>query len=282
MNTQTDNNRNYKYQGESPIATGEKRKFRCYYINHDDKSVSRVLELEQLCHPILTEAGVKAWLERDVDCYNQRYGTIYIQLTEKICYRPIRTVCDATLLEIMDGQTVKGWHDGYAEDCEMNLNKMFTALAAIPEAQMKGEYYPNKAVIDAYLAAGMTNEAGQLSEHRNAIIAEQEAEEKQRREEAEERERKAKEEEAAEIARQITEEEESLRAKGHITGWGVVQLCDREGINIHLRTRHNLLEVVTYFEGGAAHYRCYGKRKPCLDGCFNTLRELKKKLGIAA
>ena len=155
-------------------------------------------------------------------------------------------------------------------------------IAAIPKAQLKGEYYPNKAVIDAYLAAGMINEAGQLSEHHNAIIAQRETEEKQRRQEEEERERKAKEEETAEIARQIAEEEESLRTKGHITGWGVVQLCDREGINIHLRTRHNLLEVVTYFEGGAAHYRYYGKRKPNLDGCFNTLRELKNKLGIAA
>lgn len=282
MNTQTDNNRNYKYQGDSPIVTGEKRKFRCYYVNHDDKAVNRVLELEQLIHPILTAAGVKAWLERDVDCYNQRYGIVHIQLTDKICYRPIRTACDATTLDILDGQTVKGWYDGYAEDCEMNLNKMFTMIAAIPEAQLNGEYYPNKAVIEAYWAADKCNEATQLNAHRNAIIAQREAEEKRRRQEAEERERKAKEEEAAEIARQIAEEEESFRAKGRITGWGVVQLCDREGINIHLRTRHNLLEVVTYFEGGAAHYRYYGKRKPCLDGCFKTLRELKNKLGIAA
>ena len=282
MITQTDNNRNYKFQGDTPIATGEKRKIRCYYINHDDKAVSRVLELERLSHPILTEAGVKAWMERDMDCYNQRYGIVYIQLTDTICYRPIRTVCDAKTLDILDGQTVERWYDGYAEDCERNLNKMFTMIAAIPKAQMKGEYYPNKAVIDAYLAAGMINEAGQLSEHRNAIIAQRETEEKQRRQEEEERERKAKEEETAEIARQIAEEEESLRTKGHITGWGVVQLCDREGINIHLRTRHNLLEVITCFEGGAAHYRCYGKRKPCLDGCFNTLRKLKNKLGIVA
>ena len=266
MNTQTDNNRNYKYQGDTPIVTGEKRKFRCYYVNGDDKAVSRVIELERLNHPTLTEAGVRAWMERDVDCYNQRYGIVYIQLTDKICYQPIRTVCDATTLDIMDGQTVEGWYDGYAEDCEKNLNKMFTTIAAIPEAQLNGEYYPNKAVIEAYWAADKCEEAAQLNAHRNAIVAQREAEEKRRRQEAEERERKAKEEEAAEIARQIAEEEESLRTKGHISGWGVVQLCDREGINIHLRTRHNLLEVVTYFEGGAAHYRYYGKRKPNLDG----------------
>lgn len=278
MNTQ--NNRNYKYQGESPIVTGEKRKIRCYYVNHRDKSVSRVLELEQLSHPILTEAGVKAWLERIVDCYNQRFGTIYIQLTENICYRPIRTGCDATILDILDGKTVEGWYDGYAEDCENNLNKMFSMIAAIPDAQLNGNYYPTKAVIDAYRAAGKCDEAKQLSEHRNAIIAQREAEEKRRHKEAEEKERKAKEEEAREIARQIAEEEDSLRSKGRITGWGVVQLCDREGINIHLRTRHNLLEVITYFEGSAAHYRRYSKRKPCLDGCFKTLRDLKEKLGI--
>ena len=207
---------------------------------------------------------------------------IYIELTDNICYRPVRTGCDATTLDIFDGKTVEGWYDGYAEECENNLMKAFTHIAAIPEAQLKGEYYPNKAVIDAYLAAGMINEAGQLSEHRNAIIAQREEENQRRRQEEEERERKAKEEEAAEIAREIAEEEESLRTKGRISGWGVVQLCDREGINIHLRTRHNLLEVVTYFEGGAAHYKYYGKRKPTLDGCFNTLRELKNKLGIAA
>ena len=282
MNTQTNNNRNYRYQGDSPVVTGEKRKFRCYYVNHDDKSVSRVLELEKLSHPTLTEAGVKAWLERDVDSYNQKYGMIYIQLTDQICYRPVRTGCDATTLEIFDGQTIEGWYDGYAEDCEKNLMKLLAHIAAIPEAQLKGNYYPNKAVIDAYLAAGMINAAGLLSEHRNTIIAHREAEDNRRRQETAERERKAKEEEAAEIARQIAEEEETLRTKGRITGWGVVPLCDREGINIHLRTRHNLLEVVTFFEGGAAHYRYHGKRKPCLDGCFKTLRELKSKLGIAA
>lgn len=79
------------------------------------------------------------------------------------------------------------------------------------------------------------------------IRAERQAEDKRQCEEAKEKERKAKE-----------KEEESLR------------------------TRHNLLEVVKFFEKGAAHYRCYGKRKPSLDGCFNILQELKGKLGTAA
>lgn len=264
------------------IATGEKRKFRCHYINSSDNAVSRVLELERISHPALAEAGVKAWMERDTDCYNQRYGFLYIQLTDSICYRPNCTGCFANILDYMDG-TEHNYSDEYREAVKSETERFLKHVAAIPAAQRMGDCYPNMAVIAAHRAAGMYSEADILTAHRNRIRAEQEAEEQHRKEAAAEAERKRKEEETAETARQVAEEEESLRTKGRITGWGVVQLCDREGIAIHLRTRHNLLEVVNYFynNGDSACYKqMQGRRKPSLEGCFNTLDMLKKKLGL--
>lgn len=261
------------------IATGEKKKFRCFYINNDDKPVSRVLELEKLSHPILTEAGVNAWIQRGIDSYNTNYAYIYIQLTDEICYRNGSSYCNSRLLEFFDGN-LDGWNDDRIEEYHKGTAQAFTRLASMPEAQLNGTCYPNMAVIEAYRAAGEEETAQILAKHRNAIIAEREEEDKRRRAEEAERERLAKEKAARELAQQIADEEESLRTKGVISGWGVVQLCDREGIKIHLRTRHNLLEVVTTFEKSSVNYIKQGKRLPSLDGCFKTFHELKAKLGI--
>lgn len=257
------------------IATGEKRKFRAYYLSRGDKPVSRVIGLEKLSHPILTDAGVNAWLERCWDGYNDRYGLVYIQLSDDICYLANASSCFDFMLDVFDGKT-----EGLAETHKNGTMAFLQRIASKPEAQLRGEYYPNMAVIEAYKAAGDHETARKLAEYRNAFIAEREAEDKRRREEEAERERLAKEKEAQELAQQIANEEKSLREKGWISGWGVVQLCDREGIAIHLRTRHNLLEVVSDINSHTAYIHNTGKRKPKLDGCFKTFHELKAKLGI--
>lgn len=273
----------------SKIFTGEMKKFRCHYINDNDRAVSRVLTLERLNHPALTAANVTAWGERFDDGVNRfDFLAVYIQLTDTICYKPNTTVTECPAIELIDGTIDYPSEESREIFHEVNINnvnRFFEHVAALPVRMMAGEFYPNMAVINAYQAAGMSQEADRLSATRARIIADREAEEKKRREAAEERERKEKEAEAAEIARQIAEEEEILRTSGEISGWGVVQLCDREGISIHLRTRHNLLEVVNKFvnHGNSINYKLIqGKRAPRLDGCFETLDRLKEKLGINA
>lgn len=273
----------------SKIFTGEMKKFRCHYINDNDRAVSRVLTLERLNHPALTAANVTAWGERFDDGVNRfDFLAVYIQLTDTICYKPNTTVTECPAIELIDGTIDYPSEESreiFHEVDINNVNRFFEHVAALPVRMMAGEFYPNMAVINAYQVAGMSQEADRLSATRARIIADREAEEKKRRKAAEERERKEKEAEAAEIARQIAEEEESLRTSGEISGWGVVQLCDREGISIHLRTRHNLLEVVNKFvnHGNSINYKpIQGKRAPRLDGCFETLDRLKEKLGINA
>ena len=262
------------------ILTGEKRKFRCHYINGDDRAVCRLMELERLHHPTLSDAGVTAWMEHDTDCSGERVGLIFVQLTDTVCYRPNGTGCYGDMVEYMNG-TGTYYSEAQKDVIRENVERLLRMVAATPAALLAGARYPNMAVIAAYQDAGMKDVAAKLFDVRAQIVAQQQEEEERRRREEEEEERRREEEKKEELARQIAEEENSLRMHGTITGWGVVQLCDREGINIHLRTRHNLLDVVNRFDGTRAYYKPSGKRKPCLDGCFATLDALKEKLGIA-
>lgn len=270
------------------VATGYKRKFRCFYIGRDGNTpVSRVLEVERLQHPAFTENGVTAWMYLE-DCDGRKYAKLFAQLTDDICFWMNTTGLDSGDTAYITGEMPAPTETQRPMYEFMEKRILTDTLPRIAQRMnrtrlLAGELYPNRGIIAAFAAAGMNTEAKQLAAQREAIIAQREAEDQARRAAAEEAERKRKEEEAAEIARQIAEEEKSLRTKGTISGWGVVQLCDREGISIHLRTRHNLLEVVKEFinSGHSARYNAIpGKRAPRLDGCFDTLDLLKQKLGI--
>lgn len=101
----------------------------------------------------------------------------------------------------------------------------------------------------------------------------------QRKEEArkrmEEEDLKRKEEEAAE-AKRLSEEEEKFKNGASISGEDVVTLCRKHGIQIHLRTVHNLQQVICVIngKGECQFYRQRGKRTPVLDGCYKTATEL--------
>lgn len=107
--------------------------------------------------------------------------------------------------------------------------------------------------------------------------------EKERRQEAEHR-RKREEEEASKKAEEdrkecerLTQEAEKFRQGKAIAGSDVVDLCRRYSIDIHLRTVHNLQQVIFTIngkEGTCQYYRQRGKRRPQLDGCYKTAKEL--------
>lgn len=114
---------------------------------------------------------------------------------------------------------------------------------------------------------------------RNVAMEERRRKEEERKEEA----RKREEEEARRKAEaetrekeRLTQEAEKLKNGESISGEDVVTLCRLYGIDIHLRTVHNLQQVITEIDGkGKCYYRkSAGKRAPQLDGCFKTASEL--------
>lgn len=107
-----------------------------------------------------------------------------------------------------------------------------------------------------------------------------EADKERRRKAAEEEARKKAEAEQKEQER-LTQESEKFKNGEAIAGSDVVDLCRRYGIAIHLRTVHNLQQVIYVINGKTGtcqYYRTSGKRRPQLDGCYKTAGELYQYL----
>lgn len=111
--------------------------------------------------------------------------------------------------------------------------------------------------------------------------AEIKADKERRRKAAEEEARKKAEAEQKEQER-LTQEAEKFKNGEAIAGSDVVDLCRRYGIAIHLRTVHNLQQVIYVINGKTGTCQYYrqskGKRRPQLDGCYKTAGELYQYL----
>ena len=110
--------------------------------------------------------------------------------------------------------------------------------------------------------------------------AEIKADAEHRRKVAEEEARKKAEAEQKEQER-LNQEAEKFKQGESISGEDVVDLCRRYGIAIHLRTVHNLQQVIYVIngkDGSCQYYRTSGKRRPQLDGCYKTAGELYQYL----
>ena len=118
---------------------------------------------------------------------------------------------------------------------------------------------------------------------RNVAMEERRRKEEERKEEArkrEEEEARRKAEAEAREKERLTQEAEKLKKGESISGEDVVTLCRLYGIDIHLRTVHNLQQVIFDINGnGQCRYiRQHGKRRPQLDGCYLTAAKLYKYL----
>lgn len=262
-------------------APAEARKFRLYYINHSDKAVSRVVELIKAD---VEGSPLPVWIECREDDYGRKYGRTCYQLTDSICFRANAGYISEEYISPLTGGELSDWHKEHIDMFNNGMSNIKAEIIATPAAQLNGTMWPNLAVVNAYTAAGMATEAAYLIAARERITKEREERRKTQEEEARRREEERRRQEAEEKARRIAEAIKKFMEKGEITGEDVVLLCDEEGIRINPRTRHNLLEVVTYFEnnGNRAHYKTYGKRKPSLDGCFTVADSLYQLLKIKA
>ena len=292
------------------------RKFWCHYIGSDGNTPKRrnieLTDISQLL-PKISNEGVKTplWYEHDGDYY-----ILYVQLSDKVAVmiRNSHTLHDRMLEEyllksdedidreyeermahIYSEESLKythmteeriaeckaAWRQSY-DDRKKYRDARFADLRRFQdydEYLLTGSVWISIATIRAYEEA-LSPYLPVLQELRRQALEQREkeakAEAERRRQAIEEEARKKAEAEAQEQER-LTQEAEKFKQGESISGSDVVDLCRRHGIAIHLRTVHNLQQVIANINGKNStcqYYRQRGKRIPSLDGCYKTARQL--------
>lgn len=299
------------------------KKFWCHYIGSDGNTPKRrnieLTDIHELL-PCISNEGVKTpvWYEHD-----SGYYILYAQLSDKVAVmiRTMHTINDRMLKEYLlktdediDREYEEHMAFTYSEEA-ITFNHMTEERVAQGKASWRQSYDDKKKYRDArfaevrcfqdyenYLLTGnvwisiATIKAFEevqspilsgLKEIRAMGLERREEEERQRKEAAakarEEEARKRAEEERQEQER-LTQEAEKFKNGESIAGCDVVDLCRRYGIAIHLRTVHNLQQVIANINGKeqtCQYYRTRGKRRPQLDGCYKTATELYNYLQTA-
>lgn len=298
------------------------KKFWCHYIGNDGNTPKRRnIELTNLSEllPCISNEGAKTplWYERDEDDYKQVHYHLYAQLTDKVAVK-VRQGClnkyDVERVLWTDEDIKLRWQkwleDSLTEypnmseerkeedrkSCERFINqdkqmrdryqKRITAYLDYNNLLLSGELWICTATLRAYEEVQSPILSG-LKELRALGLERREEEARQRREAA----AKAREEEAKKKIEADRKERERLDSEAEkfkngesIAGTDVVDLCRRYGIAIHLRTVHNLQQVIANINGKeqtCQYYRTRGKRRPQLDGCYKTATELYNYLQTA-
>ena len=289
--------------------TMETRKFWCHYIGSDGNTPKRRnMELTPIgdIFPAISNNGVKTpiWVEID---FGSRYYCIYAQLSDKVAVYTLEMMGfdEAEKLNQTDEDIDREYEKHIATEYSpeaLKYHPMSEERISECKASWRRSYDDRKrwrdkrlSIIRAlqdygdYLLSGhwVTNAALRafkeaqspiylVLEHlRNVKLEEREARERERQEEdrkrREEEARKKAEAEAKELER-LNGEEARFRNGEKIGGSDVVTLCRRYGIAIHLRTVHNLQQVIHEIngKGNCTYYRQRGKRTPVLDGCYKT------------
>ena len=292
------------------------KKFWCHYIGSDGNTPKRrnieLTDISQLL-PNISNDGVKTplWYEHDGEYY-----ILYAQLSDKVAVmiRNSHTLHDRMLKEyllksdedidreyeermahIYSEESLKythmteeriaeckaAWRQSY-DDRKKYRDARFADLRRFQdydEYLLTGSVWISIATIRAYEEA-LSPYLPVLQELRRQALEQREkeakAEAERRRQAIEEEARKKAEAEAQEQER-LTQEAEKFKQGESISGSDVVDLCRRHGIAIHLRTVHNLQQVIANINGKNStcqYYRQRGKRIPSLDGCYKTARQL--------
>lgn len=276
----------------------ETKKFWCHYIGNDGNTPRRrSMELTKL-----TLQGATLWADFEPCDYNSGYYHLYYQLSDNVvvtCNKCI-TVTDWEEMNKTDQQFMDDmeerrknnpscWNEKDVEMCISRSIKSrdmyiarFKRLADFTDFLLNEDSWVMLPQLAAYKEVNHP-QYNALLEKRKAceeIRRQREADlEEEERKRKEEEERKAKEEDEKELAR-LNEEEAKFRNGESISGEDVVTLCRRYGINVHLRTIHNLQQVICDIngKGNCRYYKKRGKRMPVLDGCYKAAEELYKKL----
>lgn len=248
-----------------------KKKFWVHYSKNNTPK-RRSMELTPLAE-LLPRMNIKCetplWYikgEKEHGCNWVDYY-IYAQLSDTVA---IDTTFHLTDFNIEDMQ--KDEQNRYYEN--MNLLSDFTKLLLsgqynwMPEFALKAYEEINSPLLSTFQAMRKMFVQLREAEHEKykAEQRKQEEEEKQRKIEAEKKEQE-----------RLTGEAKKFKDGAFIKGEDVVELCRRYGIKVHLRTVHNLQQVVNTICGKSPsldyHYQC-GTRTPKFDGCYKAAKEL--------
>lgn len=298
------------------------KKFWCHYIGNDGNTPKRrsieLTDIHELL-PNVSNDGAKTplWYEKKEDDYRQVYYELYAQLSDTVAVNIIHMNLRPYAVErlLQSDEDIVSRHEKRLENflaeypklseerkkqdrenCEHQIAAdkherdrnmiRLKALLDYSNLLLTGTLWVCSATVRAYKEAG-SGYYPLLEILRNENLAEREREEQERREEdrrrAEEEARKKAEAEAREQER-LTKEQEKFKSGGSIAGSDVVELCRRHNISVHLRTVHNLQQVIANIngkEGTCQYYRTRGKRRPQLDGCYKTATELYNYLQTA-
>lgn len=255
------------------------KKFFCHYLGTDGNTPKRRSMMLKPIGELLPELqGVGTtplWYEEDVDespINSHTYYRLYAQLSDLVAVSMQSALDDISLDHIRKS----------VQDGPWRLERL-KWMASFDDTLLSGKVFITISAIKAFTEV-CSPYLPVLQALRQQALDEREAEE-QRREEERKREkleeaRRQREEEARERLR-LLGEAEKFRKGESISGCDVVELCRMCGINIHLRTIHNLQQVIYVINGkGSCQYyrQSKGKRKPQLDGCYETAYKLYQHL----
>lgn len=276
-----------------------KKKFWCHYIGNDGNTPKRrSIELTNLADlvPVIGDnehCATPLWYEREVDC-GVNYYMLYVQLNDSVAVYIRTSLCDNQVQTMMATdeeieQSVHDWKD--RENAERMIKTKKERRDYFLSKLASGHDYTTylltsakwitKSELRAYEEA-QSPFLSTLQAMRKQFEAQREEENRQRREEERKRaeeEAKRKAEEERKERERLTQEAEKFKNGEHISGSDVVDLCRRYGINVHLRTVHNLQQVIDKIgPNGRCTYYKRSKRTPVLDGCYKTAEELYEYL----
>ena len=290
------------------------RKFWCHYIGNDGNTPKRrSIELKPIGELVSALDGVGTtplWYEREEEQSYSRtyvYYWLYAQLSDKVAVTVQYRMRDADLEmlrqtdEDIEKACNESWandiercttdearkrlienRDGCKEDRKQARDRYFERLKMLccfDDFLLTGDHWISNACLRAFTEAE-SSIYPVLQALREQKLAEREAREREREKERKlrlEEEAKKKIEEDRKERERLMEEATKFRDGKSISGCDVVELCRRCSIDIHLRTVHNLQQVIVDIngkEGTCQYYRTRGKRRPQLDGCHEVAGKL--------
>lgn len=289
------------------------RKFWCHYIGSDGNTPKRRnIELKNLAD-LIPAIGDNVNCQTPIwyDEYDEKHIETFVQLSDTVAVSTIiMGIIRNTNVELMqmtdddiktEGQQRLARHlechadytpadieretrwftNDFVENSKQNRDRELVKVMQYKDYTdmlLNGAWIAN-ATLRAYEEA-QSPYLPVLQELRRQAMEKRKRDEEERKEAAKRREeeeaRKKAEAEQKEQER-LTQEAEKFKQGESIAGEDVVELCRRYGIAIHLRTVHNLQQVICNINGKhgtCQYYRTRGKRRPQLDGCYKTAGEL--------
>lgn len=291
------------------ISEGRRKKFWCHYIASDGNTPRRksmeLINLGDLIPAIGENAQAETPLWYEHNDKDSEWYIVYAQLSDTVAVRIPRSGLyyeDVRTLQKTPSMIDKDWDewlkkqlDTFPTATEKYKNELFDERMRYAKEE-KAKRERGIAILQSYMdytgflltqATWITNcELRAYEEIESPYLpvlqvlrkkheAEREEEDRKREEEyrkQEEEERRKEAEAEAKEQQRLTEEAKKFKSGKKIKGEDVVELCRRYGIKVHLRTIHNLQQVVYMIDTQSA--MLYSGCKAKLTGSFKACEDL--------